>query len=98
MSIENSDRQSLRVRISGRVQGVCFRVWAKQNAEALGLSGWVRNQRDGAVEALFSGSANQVFEMLARCRKGPPAAFVENVAIVDDSTTVPTGFRVLPTA
>lgn len=98
MSIENSDQQSVRVRITGRVQGVCFRAWAQDNAKALGLDGWVRNRRDGAVEALFSGSASQVFEMLARCRKGPPAAFVADVAIIEDGATVPPGFRVLPTA
>jgi acylphosphatase len=98
MSTENSDQRTLRVLITGRVQGVCFRVWAKENAEALGLSGWVRNRRDGAVEALFSGSASQVLEMLARCRKGPPAAFVADVAIIEDGATVPPGFRVLPTA
>ena len=98
MSIENTDQRTLRVVITGRVQGVCFRVWAKENAVALGLSGWVRNRRDGAVEVLFSGAATQVYEMLARCRKGPPAAFVEAVAIVEDRATVPSGFRVLPTA
>ena len=98
MSIENSDQRTLRVLITGRVQGVCFRVWAKDNAKALGLRGWVRNRRDGAVEALFSGAAGQVFEMLARCRKGPPAAFVADVAVTEDGATVPPGFRVLPTA
>ena len=98
MSIENSDQRALRVVITGRVQGVCFRVWAKDNARALGLDGWVRNRRDGAVEALFSGRASQVCEMLARCRKGPPAAFVADVAITEDGSTVPPGFRVLPIA
>jgi len=98
VSIEDSDQRTLRVVITGRVQGVCFRVWAKENAVALGLDGWVRNRRDGAVEALFSGAASQVFEMLARCRKGPPAAFVSDVAIFDDGAKVPPGFRVLPTA
>jgi acylphosphatase len=98
MSIENNEQQSVRVLITGRVQGVCFRVWARDNAMALGLSGWVRNRRDGAVEILFSGAASQVFEMLARCRKGPPAAFVADVAIIEDGATVLPGFRVLPTA
>jgi acylphosphatase len=98
MNSENNNQQSLRVIITGRVQGVCFRVWAQNNARTLGLDGWVRNRRDGAVEALFSGAASQVFEMLARCRKGPPAAFVADVAIVEDGATVPPGFRVLPTA
>ena len=98
MSFENGDRQSVRVRITGRVQGVCYRAWAQDNAKALGLDGWVRNRRDGAVEALFSGPAGQVFEMLARCRKGPPSAFVEDVAIIEDGTTAAPGFRVLPTS
>ena len=98
MSFENGDRQSVRVRITGRVQGVCYRAWAQDNAKALGLDGWVRNRRDGAVEALFSGSAGQVFEMLARCRKGPPLAFVEDVAIIEDGATALPGFRVLPTS
>ena len=98
MSFENGDRQSVRVRITGRVQGVCYRAWAQDNARALGLDGWVRNRRDGAVEALFSGPAGQVFEMLARCRKGPPSAFVEDVAIIEDGATAQPGFRVLPTS
>jgi acylphosphatase len=98
MSHEKSDRRTVRVRITGRVQGVCYRAWAQGNAQALGLSGWVRNLHDGAVEALFSGADVQVFEMLARCRKGPPASFVEDVAIVEEGTAAPLGFRVLPTA
>jgi len=97
MSIEKSDQYTVRVRITGRVQGVCYRAWAQANAQALGLSGWVRNNRDGAVEALFSGAVNQVVEMLARCRKGPPAALVEDVAIMDEGGAPPLGFRVLPT-
>ena len=98
MSDENRNQLTVRVRISGRVQGVCYRAWTQSNAKALGLSGWVRNRRDGAVEALFSGAAAQVSEMLARCRVGPPAAFVEDVAILEDGITAPLGFQVLPTA
>ncbi len=98
MSDEKSHPRTVRVRITGRVQGVCYRAWAQGNAEALGLTGWVRNCRDGAVEALFSGEADQVFEMLARCRKGPPAAFVEDVAIIGEGDAAPSSFRVLPTA
>ena len=98
MTQEKANQCAVRVRITGRVQGVCYRAWAQSNAQALGLSGWVRNLRDGAVEALFSGADIQVFEMLARCRKGPPGAFVADVAIIEDGATVPPGFRVLPTA
>ena len=56
------------VRISGRVQGVGFRAWTEQRANALGLSGWVRNCANGEVEAVFSGPA----EAVERC--SPPAA------------------------
>ncbi len=98
MSDQKSNQLSLRLRITGRVQGVCYRAWAQGNAQALGLNGWVRNLHDGAVEALFSGAEDKVFEMLARCRKGPPAAFVENVAIIEEDAQASPGFRVLPTA
>ncbi len=93
-----ADQFTVRVRITGRVQGVCYRSWTQSNAQALGLSGWVRNKRDGAVEALFSGATVQVSEMLTRCRKGPPSAFVEEVAIVAEGESAPAGFRVLSTA
>jgi len=98
MTQEKANQYAARVRITGRVQGVCYRVWAQRNAQALGLNGWVRNLRDGAVEALFSGADAQVFEMLARCRKGPSAAFVEDVAIIEEGAAAPIGFRLLPDA
>jgi acylphosphatase len=86
---------TMRVRITGRVQGVCYRAWAERTASALGLSGWVRNRRDGAVEALFSGAADQVSQMVRLCRQGPPAAQVEEVAAVEDFGAAPAGFAVL---
>ncbi len=89
---------TVRVRITGRVQGVCFRAWTESTASALGLSGWVRNRRDGTVEALFSGTANQVEEMLARCRAGPPGALVEKVAAAEEIGAAPAGFAILPSA
>jgi acylphosphatase len=67
--------------ITGRVQGVWFRAWTVEQAGRLGLAGWVRNRLDGAVEAVFSGPRPKVEEMLAACRRGPPAARVENVAV-----------------
>lgn len=67
--------------ISGRVQGVCYRYWTRQNADRLGLAGWVRNRQDGTVEAVFSGVGEQVDEMLRLCRRGPDAAFVTRVNI-----------------
>ncbi|MQM15137.1 hypothetical protein Taro_048074 [Colocasia esculenta] len=69
--------QTVKVVIKGRVQGVFFRDWTVQNARELGLKGWVRNRRDGSVEALFSGEPAKVQEMVERrCRVGPPSAVV----------------------
>ena len=58
MSVDGDVKmRAVRVVVTGRVQGVGYRVWAARNAKALGLRGWVRNRRDGAVEALFAGEA-----------------------------------------
>jgi acylphosphatase len=67
------------VTIRGRVQGVGFRYWVEQEAGVRGLEGWVRNRRDGSVEALFAGAADVVSGMIAVCRRGPPSARVEAV-------------------
>ena len=67
------------VRITGRVQGVGYRAWVDHQARAHGLEGWVRNRRDGSVEALFAGPADVVDEMIAECRLGPSSARVEAV-------------------
>ena len=71
--------RTVRVRIAGRVQGVGYRYWTERVAGELGLSGWVRNRRDGTVEAVFSGSPDDVAEMIERCRDGPPSAQVDVV-------------------
>jgi acylphosphatase len=68
--------------IKGRVQGVGFRYWAEQEALLRGLEGFVRNRRDGSVEALFSGRATIVAGILEACRQGPPGAWV---SAVDDA-------------
>ena len=97
MTDGEADRRSVRVSIEGRVQGVGFRYWTERVARRLGLSGWVRNRRDGAVEALFSGRAQDVGEMLDRCREGPRAALVTSVKVVEEGGEAPDGFDVLPT-
>ncbi|MGX1196122.1 acylphosphatase [Parvibaculum sp. MBR-TMA-1.3b-4.2] len=74
-----TENRSVRVRISGRVQGVGYRAWAMRRASALGLSGWVRNLADGDVEAVFSGPLERVSEMIAACREGPRMASVRAV-------------------
>jgi len=65
--------------ISGKVQGVCFRLETQRAAEKYGVSGWVRNRRDGTVEALFEGDEDQVSSVLEWCKKGPPLSQVRNV-------------------
>jgi acylphosphatase len=70
------------VLISGRVQGVCFRAYTVDEATAAGVTGWVRNTSDGRVEAAFEGEQPAVEAIIAWCRKGPPAARVNNVEVV----------------
>ncbi len=65
--------------IRGRVQGVGYRAWTEISALERGLQGWVRNRRDGSVEAVFGGADNEVAEMIAQCRRGPVGARVEAV-------------------
>jgi acylphosphatase len=72
-------RAILQVMIRGRVQGVGYRAWVEYQAIASGLEGWVRNRRDGTVEAVFAGSPTHVADMVALCRHGPPASRVDNV-------------------
>lgn len=90
--------RTVHVRIEGRVQGVSFRAWAEATAMALGLTGWVRNRRDGAVEAVFQGPAGNVAEMLERCAGGPAAARVASVEIIGEGVGVFRDFEVRPTA
>jgi acylphosphatase len=94
---EGEADRGVRVVIEGRVQGVGFRYWIERAARQLGLSGWVRNRRDGTVEAFFSGRAEGVAEMLDRCREGPASAVVTSVEVVEEGGEAPDGFHVLPT-
>jgi acylphosphatase len=88
---------AVRVRIEGRVQGVGFRYWTADTANALGLRGWVRNRRDGSVEAVFAGRAALVAEMIRHCRDGPVLAMVTSVEASPESETVAPGFHLAPT-
>jgi acylphosphatase len=67
------------VLIRGTVQGVGFRYWTRRTATARGLQGWVRNRRDGIVEAVFAGPEQAVADMVKLCRRGPDAAWVDSV-------------------
>jgi acylphosphatase len=67
------------VSIRGRVQGVGYRAWVGEEAERRNLDGWVRNRRDGSVEAVFSGSEDVVAAMIGACRRGPALARVDAI-------------------
>ena len=85
------------VTISGRVQGVWFRAWTEKQATSIGLDGWVRNCRDGSVEALFSGEDAKIDQMIAACHVGPPAARVNEIRVVPSDGDQPVGFKVIGT-
>ncbi len=75
--------KSVKLLISGKVQGVFFRESAKNKAIALGLFGWVKNTDDDRVEMVLQGNDNGVNEMIDWSRQGPPSAEVEKVDIID---------------
>jgi acylphosphatase len=68
-----------RVVIRGRVQGVGYRAWVDHQARRFGLQGWVRNRRNGCVEAVFDGAEDIVAHIIVSCRNGPPSARVDDV-------------------
>jgi len=85
------------VTIAGRVQGVGFRAFVEYEAAKRGLRGWVRNRRDGSVEAAFAGPSDVVDDMLAACRRGPRLSRVDDVKTAPASEDIKDGFAVLPT-
>ena len=88
-----------RLRISGRVQGVSFRVSMVNEAHRLGASGWVRNRHDGSVEALVCGTPEVIAAMIGWARRGPPAAEVLQVLVEDEAPPADlAGFHMQATA
>ena len=85
-----------RLLIRGRVQGVGFRYALADEARARRLAGWVRNRRDGTVEALVVGAEADVEAMISWARRGPPAARVTDV-LVEPAPEAPQGFEIVPT-
>ena len=82
-------QSALRLVIRGTVQGVGFRAWTRREARRLGLRGWVRNRRDGSVEALAIGEAAAVDAFVKACHRGPSTARVDVVQrepAADDGT------------
>ncbi len=99
MSLEEGNPpRRVRVVISGRVQGVWFRGWTEDQACRRGLDGWVRNRRDGSVEAVFQGPPEAVAEMIAACHQGPPMARVVAVETHPHDDPVGPGFAQVPSA
>jgi len=76
---------------------VWYRAWTEEQASARGLAGWVRNRRDGSVEAVFSGPEGLVEEMIAACHQGPPSALVVGIERHAHNEEITPGFRTLPT-
>lgn len=85
------------VRIEGRVQGVGYRAWTETEARRRGLAGWVRNRRDGSVDALIAGAAAEVEAMLDAFRAGPSGSRVDSVSTEEAESPQQNGFSVLPT-
>ena len=96
--------RTVQVRIEGRVQGVGYRAFAEMEAHGLGLAGWVRNRRDGSVEAVLAGEGPFVDNMIDACRAGTSVARATRIDIEDadepELTQRSSGvrFAVLPTA
>ncbi len=90
-------RRALQMTIFGRVQGVGYRDFVQREATAREFDGWVRNRRDGSVEAIVIGPVDAVDELIAACRRGPPGASVMDVRISDYTGPFLSGFMVLPT-
>jgi acylphosphatase len=89
------NEKRVRVTIRGRVQGVGFRATCQREAQTVGVRGWVRNNWDGSVEALFEGPDDAVDRLLGWCRIGPRMAEVESVEVSEANETAPAGtFRV----
>ena len=76
---QSQQEKTVRVTVSGRVQGVAYRYWTQSEAVRRQLAGVVRNRCDGSVEAIFSGVASQVDDMVVACETGPPMAIVDSL-------------------
>jgi acylphosphatase len=75
--------KAVMVRVTGRVQGVAFRWHTQQEAQRLGVRGWVRNEPDGSVAGRFEGDEAAVEALVAWCRRGPSHAAVRDVAVTE---------------
>jgi acylphosphatase len=89
--------RTVRLTITGRVQGVGYRFWAERAAAALGISGWVRNHGDGSVELLATGTDAAIDALIEASRRGPRAAQVTDVSVEEAEDDGSVGFGAKPT-
>jgi len=92
------DLTTLRVVVEGNVQGVGFRAFCVRQALGLNLRGWVRNRKDGALEALITGRVKDVEHFVQACMRGPEGAKVKNIDLFAETDPGSQGFVELPTA
>ena len=85
------------IRVFGHVQGVFYRAWTLQQAQLLGLKGWVRNRRDGSVEIEAWGDPASIDALVEKCRRGPSQARVERIDDEEIEGEPPSGFRAAST-
>jgi acylphosphatase len=97
MTMGYETMRSVRLTITGRVQGVGYRMWAERTAATLGISGWVRNRRDGSVELQASGDDAAITALIDACWSGPRHAEVTAVMVADAEDDGSTGFSTRPT-
>lgn len=93
-SAETSAIETVRIVVSGRVQGVGYRAWFLEEAEELLLSGWVRNRADGSVEAFVHGDKRKVDDLIKACHKGPGLSRVDKVTVEAAKYDGISGFRI----
>ncbi len=74
----------IKTRIYGIVQHVGFRKFVRRNAQELGITGWVKNNLDGTVEAIFEGEDGPISELIEKCKKGPLLAMVDKVEVIEE--------------
>ncbi len=89
--------RTVRIVITGQVQGVGFRMWLAEEAETVDVNGWVANRRDGSVEAVLSGDEDAVELLILICRSGPRGARVAGVSVTaEPAANLRTGFTIRP--
>jgi acylphosphatase len=95
---DDGGMRRVHVIVAGDVQGVGYRYTLRLVARGAGVTGWVRNRRDGTVETELAGTPADVDEVLAWMHQGPPGARVDSVTVTDAEAAADDGFEVRPTA